>query len=189
MSGDTVGGVFTYVCELAAALAERGVETTVALMGRPLLPDQLRALSRARVARVYAHDYELEWMHDPWRDVERAGRWLLEIEEEVRPDVVHLNHYVHAPLPWRAPTLVVGHSCVLSWWEAVHGGAAPPEWDRYRAEVGRGLAAAGLVAAPTNAMLQELRRLYPLRSETIVLPNGRARKRRVLPVLDDRPRR
>jgi glycogen synthase len=29
-----------------------------------------------------------------------------------------------------APVLVVGHSCVLSWWRAVHGCAAPPAWDR-----------------------------------------------------------
>jgi glycogen synthase len=173
MTGDTVGGVFTYMCELAAAVAERGVETSVALMGRPLGADQLRALGRAGVARVYAHDYELEWMDDPWRDVECASRWLLDIEAEVEPDVVHLNGYAHAALRWRAPTLVVGHSCVLSWWEAVHDEPAPPKWDRYREEVRRGLAAAGLVAAPTVAMLRDLRRLYAPRTETIVLPNGR----------------
>ena len=36
-----------------------------------------------------------------------------------KPDIVHLNNYVHAALPFRAPKLVVGHSCVLSWWRAV----------------------------------------------------------------------
>jgi glycosyltransferase involved in cell wall biosynthesis len=174
MTGDTVGGVFTYVCELAAALARRGVETALALLGRPLAAEQLRALGRARVADVYAREYKLEWMDEPWEDVERAGRWLLGIEAEVEPDLVHLNGYVHAALPWRAPTLVVGHSCVLSWWEAVRREPAPPEWDRYRAEVRRGLTAAQLVAAPTAAMLRELRRLYAPRSETIVLPNGRS---------------
>ena len=177
MTGDTVGGVFTYVRELAAALTARGVETTVALMGRRLTLDRRRALRVAGVDRVHAREYKLEWMDDPWRDVERAGQWLLELERDVEPDVVHLNAYAHGALPWRAPTLVVGHSCVLSWWEAVHGTPAPPEWDRYRAAVIRGLAAADLVAAPTAAMLRELIRLYAPRAETLVLPNGRSRPR------------
>ena len=35
------------------------------------------------------------------------------LERRLRPDVVHLNGYTHGALPWRAPVLVVGHSCVL----------------------------------------------------------------------------
>jgi glycosyltransferase involved in cell wall biosynthesis len=181
MTGDTVGGVFTYVCELAGALATRGVETTAALMGRPPSAEQLHALDRAGVAGVHARDCKLEWMDDPWADVERAGEWLLELEAEVEADVVHLNGFAHGGLPWRAPALVVGHSCVLSWWEAVRGGRAPREWDRYRAAVTCGLAAADLVAAPTAAMLQELRRLYAFAAETVVIPNGRRPPRRRFP--------
>ena len=173
MTGDTVGGVSTYVCELTGALAARGVDTTLALMGPRLTLERREALRGAGVARVHAREYKLEWMDDPWRDVERAGRWLLELEAEVEPDVVHLNEYAHGALPWRAPTLVVGHSCVLSWWEAVHGKPAPAAWGRYRSEVASGLAAAGLVAAPTAAMLRELIRFYAPRAETVVLPNGR----------------
>ena len=44
------------------------------------------------------------------------------------------------------PVLVVGHSCVLSWWEVVKGEPAPHQWSRYAAEVGRGLRAADLVS-------------------------------------------
>ena len=58
---------------------------------------------------------------DPWEEMEAAGTWLLELEERFRPDVIHLNGYSQAALPWRAPVLVVAHSCVLSWWQAVHG--------------------------------------------------------------------
>ena len=43
--------------------------------------------------------------------------------------------------------MVVGHSCVLSWWRAVKR-AAPPSWDRYWHEVRRGLHAADMVVAP-----------------------------------------
>ena len=38
-----------------------------------------------------------------------------------------------------APVVIVAHSCVLSWWQAVKGESAPPEWERYRDEVRRGI--------------------------------------------------
>jgi glycosyltransferase involved in cell wall biosynthesis len=173
ITGDTVGGVFTYVCELTSALAERDVEVVLALMGGRPSADGRRELQRSGATRVFAGEFRLEWMEDPWQDVARAGRWLLEIADEVEPDVVHLNGYAHAALPWSAPTLVVGHSCVLSWHEAVRARAAGPEWERYGIEVRNGLHAADLVAAPTRAMLDELVRLYRPRAEMFVIPNGR----------------
>jgi glycosyltransferase involved in cell wall biosynthesis len=108
-------------------------------------------------------------MEDPWRDVAMAGDWLLALEERERPDVVHLNGYVHAALEWRSPRVVVGHSCVLSWWQAVLGERAPAKYGRYRREVMRGLRAADAVVAPTQAMLQALREHYgaPLRGTVI----------------------
>src|SRR5690606_11601693 len=99
----------------------------------------------------------------------RAGDWLLSLEREVRPDILHLNHYAHGDLPWRAPVLMVGHSCVLSWWQAVHREPAPAEWERYRNRVGDGLQGAALVVAPTHAMLAELDRHYgPLRASGVI---------------------
>ena len=173
MTGDTIGGVFTYVCELTGALARRGVETHVALTGRRLDTAQRRALRECGAARVFADALKLEWMDDPWRDVERAGDWLLAIAAEIEPDVVHLNDYAHGALSFPAPVLVVGHSCVLSWHEAARRRPAGPEWRRYEQTVGAGLRAADLVAAPTRAMLAALERLYGPLPETAVVPNGR----------------
>lgn len=173
MTADCVGGVWTYALELADALAEHGVETTLAVMGGELTPAQRAELHASRVARCFAAPYALEWMPDPWRDVERAGAWLLEIERVVRPDVVHVNGYAHAALEWQAPRVVcVAHSCVLSWYEAVRGRPAPPEWDRYREAVARGLAAAAVVVAPTRAMLDEVRRLYGVDGTGRVVANA-----------------
>ncbi|MGE5532026.1 MAG: glycosyltransferase family 4 protein, partial [Bacteroidota bacterium] len=96
---------------------------------------------------------------------EQAGEWLLQVADRVEPDLIHLNGYVHGTLPWRAPVLMVGHSCVLSWWEAVKGETAPPEWDTYRELVTQGLRCANMVVAPTKTMLGWLDRLYgPLKS-------------------------
>src|SRR5687767_1129438 len=111
-------------------------------------------------------------MEEPWSDVERAGAWLLELEAQLRPDVVHLNGYAHGKLPFRAPVICVGHSCVCSWWRAVHGEEAPDSWDRYRAEVRSGLDGASAIVAPTAFMLRELEREYGPFRRACVIPNG-----------------
>ncbi|MCC6346543.1 MAG: glycosyltransferase family 4 protein [Nitrospirales bacterium] len=174
MTADTVGGVWTYALELAGALGTRGTEVFLATMGAPLTPFQQEEASRVPGMRVFASDYRLEWMEEPWDDVRDAGEWLLGLEEEVRPDIIHLNGYAHGGLPWRAPTVMVAHSCVLSWWSAVKGGEAPPVWNRYRREVARGLVAADCVVAPSGAMLTELFRHYPATLSGRVVSNGRA---------------
>jgi glycosyltransferase involved in cell wall biosynthesis len=177
MTADTVGGVWTYALELARGLGERGVEVALATMGGPLSDLHREKAERIPRLKVFESTFKLEWMEDCWRDVEKAGEWLLRLEDRICPDLVHLNGYAHAALPWRAPKMVVGHSCVLSWWQAVKGEAAPESWDRYRAEVTAGLAAADLVAAPTAAMLNALAEHYfhdgGELPRTRVIPNGR----------------
>src|ERR1043165_5513913 len=66
--------------------------------------------------------------------VKSAGDWLLHLASRLCPDVIHLNGYAHASLPWRGPILVVGHSCVFSWWQAVHGNEPDAAWHRYQRE-------------------------------------------------------
>ncbi len=174
MTADTVGGVWQYALELSRALTARGVQITLAAMGG--LPDreQRREAASIRGLDLRASRYKLCWMEEPWEDVHAAGDWLLSIAQEVQPDVVHLNDLGHGDLPWSAPVVTVGHSCVLSWWRAVHGGPAPePRWTRYRRRVAAGLHASQLVIAPTHAMLSSLQEFYgPLRAARII-PNGR----------------
>jgi glycogen synthase len=173
MTVDTVGGVWTYALELSRALAPRGVEIVLATMG-PLPDDgQRAAAASAGVDDVRGSSFALEWEDDPWHDVDRAGAWLLELEEEVEPDLVHLNGYAHGSLPWRAPSIVVAHSDVVSWWWAVHGEPPPERYDAYRSAVEAGLRAARAVVAPTRAVLADLERHYRFRGTRLVVPNGR----------------
>jgi glycogen(starch) synthase len=160
MTADTVGGVWTYARDLAAAL---DADVTIATMGPP--PTE-------RGDNVLVSTYRLEWEDDPWEDVDRAGAWLLELEEELEPDVVHLNGYTHGALPWRAPVVVAAHSDIWSWWWAVHGDRPPKRYDRYRSAVEAGLRAADAVVAPTHAVAADLCRHYRLRREPQVVPNG-----------------
>lgn len=173
MTADTVGGVWTYALELALGLSDRGVEVALATMGGPLDDFQREKAERIPRLKLFESTFKLEWQDEPWRDVEKAGEWLLRLEERICPDLVHLNGYAHAALPWNAPKVVVGHSCVLSWWRAVKGESAPEAWDRYAAEVEMGLAAADEVVAPTAAMLSCLTEHYGPLPYTRVIPNGR----------------
>jgi len=172
VTADTVGGVWTHAVDLACALDVRGVRVAIATMGAPLAPHQRQELARRPGIALFESAYRLEWMQDCWADVEAAGRWLLQLERELRPDLVHLNQYAFGSLPFAAPKLVVAHSCVLSWWKAVHGEPAPAEWDTYRRKVGAGLAGADLVAAPTRAMLSTLADNHGYAGEGLVVPNG-----------------
>jgi glycosyltransferase involved in cell wall biosynthesis len=172
MTADTVGGVWTYAVELARELEVRGVRVAIATMGAPLSAHQREALAGSRRISLFESEFRLEWMQDCIADVEAAGEWLLELERDFQPDIVHLNQYAFGALPFHAPTLVVAHSCVLSWWRAVRGEAAPAEWNFYRRWVKQGLAGAGLVAAPTRAMLQSLAANYGYGPVGLVLPNG-----------------
>jgi glycogen synthase len=173
MTTDTVGGVWTYAIELSRALEPHGVEVVLATMGAPIDVRQRAQVNMLQNVYVRESAYKLEWMQDPWEDVARAGDWLLELADRHRPDVVHLNGYVHGGLDWAAPALVVGHSCVLSWWRAVKEKDAPDDWDRYRAAVTNGIRKADAVIAPSEAILRELRRYYAPLPPSRVIHNGR----------------
>lgn len=173
MTADTVGGVWTYALELCRGLGERGVHVVLATMGAKILPNQRRELRALNNVTCCESRFRLEWMTEPWNDVERAGEWLLELEQRFTPDLVHLNGYAHAALPWRAPRMVVGHSCVLSWWTAVKGRPAPAEWHTYDERVRAGLHAADLVVAPSHAMLDALIAHYGPLDSAEVIANGR----------------
>jgi len=177
LTADGAGGVWTYALELAEALADERVEVTLAVMGPALRPDQHQELQASRVRDAHVRECALEWMDEPWHDVQQAGEWLLDVADRTAPDVVHLSGYAHAALSWRAPVVVVAHSDVLSWHEAVRGAPAGAEWSRYRSVVAAGLAAADLLVAPTQAMLDALLRLYgPTACPARVVPNGSSRR-------------
>lgn len=174
MTTDAVGGVWTYAIELCRALAAFEVDVVLAAMG-PLPTDAQRAMA-AKLANVQlvGASWKLEWMAHPWEDVERAGEWLLDCADRERVDLIHLNGYAHAPLSWSRPVVVVAHSCVCTWWQAVHGEAAPAGWNRYRQTVSAGLAAASLVVAPTRAFLDMLEAEYGTLARTAVVHNARS---------------
>lgn len=174
MTADVVGGVWTYALELCRALSRQGVHVALATMGP--LPSAAQRAQAAQIPGLALHSstYRLEWMDEPWEEVERAGQWLLRLAVREAVDLVHLNGYSHAALEWRRPVVVVAHSCVYSWWCAVHGQAPPATWDRYRRQVQSGLAHASAVVAPTHAFMRWLTKSYAFASPCHVIPNARS---------------
>lgn len=168
MTADAVGGVWQYSVDLIAHLATRGAQVLLATMGPR--PDAAKKSRLAEVPGVTLceNDYKLEWMDRPWIDVDAAGDWLLELAHQFQPDIIHLNGYAHAALPWQAPVVVVAHSCVYSWWQAVHNRKPPqPEWSEYCTRVSAGLRAADLVISPSASMAASLSENYGIPTERI----------------------
>ena len=175
MTADTIGGVWTYAVELARALPQ--FEFALVTMGAPLSPAQKEEASALANVTLFSSNHALEWMDEPWEEVDAAGEWLLEVASGFRPDVIHLNGYSHATLPWSAPVVVVAHSCVMSWWTAVKKSPLPAGFAEYRRRVKQGLEAADLVVAPTAAMLESLAANYGFVRDGEVVANCRDPRR------------
>jgi len=180
MTTDAVGEVWNFSLELCEGLSTRGIEVILAVLGGPLTGAQVSAASQIQGLRLLPSNYKLEWMPDPWRDVKSAGEWLLDLEAEFTPDVVHLNSYGHVALAWDAPVILTTHSCVASWWKAVKSGPLPADWGRYVTTVKAALKAADRITAPSLAMLRTLEENYGLAIDAVsacVIHNGRLASR------------
>lgn len=167
MTTDAVGGVWQYSLHLASALAQHGTEILLVTFG-PKPSDEQRAQARA-ISRLHLleTDFALEWMPDAWRDVDRAGDWLLELQKSSGADIIHLNGYSHGALAWDAPTVIVAHSCVYSWWRAVHGDSPGREWLEYKGRVARGLQKCDSVTAPSWYMANAIASEYQIAPDKI----------------------
>ena len=173
MTTDTGGGVWTYSVELAGQLAARGHQVVLAALGSAATPAQRAQVASLQGVQLQASACKLEWMDDPWEDVDRSSAWVLDLADRFRPDLVHLNTLAHGALPWNAPTLLVAHSCVLTWWQSVKGEPAPSRWDTYRKRVAASLQGVDAVVAPSASLAAQMARTYGPLPSVHVIYNGR----------------
>lgn len=173
MTADPIGGVWTYALELCREFGKCDVKVALATMGRHLTEAERAAVRQLKNVELFEGEYKLEWMRDPWDDLDRGGKWLLDIEARTQPSLIHLNEYCHGALGWKVPCLIVGHSCVLSWFEAVRDAPAGDEWNRYKQTVILGLLRADLVTAPSRFILSVLKNKYGPFAAAEPVYNGR----------------
>ncbi|MDP2271219.1 MAG: glycosyltransferase family 4 protein [Archangium sp.] len=174
MTAEAGSGVWTYSLELARALAEHGVSVLLAVMGPAPSATKLREAATIPTLELEHRPFALEWMEHPWADVRLAGDWLLNLEARWQPELCHLNGFAHAGCDFSVPRIVVAHSCIPSWHDAVHHGPLPGKWATYRRRVVAGLASADAVVAPTRWMLKELERHYGKQVRGEVIANARS---------------
>lgn len=172
MTADTVGGVWTYCMDLCRGLSAHNVEVHLVTMGRKMNEDQKREVQELMNVTVYETAYKLEWMQEPWKDIEECGQWLLQLEQTLQPDVIHLNCFAYGSLPFSAPVVVVAHSDVWSWFEAVHNEAPPAEWTAYCRCVRNALHSWDALVAPSAAALHATKTVYGIKGGRVIY-NGR----------------
>ncbi|TDH25252.1 glycosyltransferase [Segetibacter sp. 3557_3] len=172
MTADTVGGVWTYAIQLCSSLSDSNVHFHLVTTGAPMQASQkLEAESLANVT-VYDAGFQLEWMEEPWESIAEGGKWLLQLEKDLQPDLIHLNCYAYGALAWQAPVIVVAHSDVYSWWHSVNNSAPPASWDKYYQNVRSGLMGANYLVAPSATMMKYIRELYGINKPGQVVYNG-----------------
>lgn len=172
MTTDTVGGVWTYAVSLIRAMEQYPVNFVLATIGPLPNKQQQKDIAHLSNVRVESYKGKLEWMDDPWNDLEAEAEWLQKLSTTYQPDLVHLNHYGHGTLDFNAPKLLTMHSCVKSWWRAVKGEQVPDHWSRYGTVVQEAIMAADEVVVPSHSVLQQFRKEYAGLEKATVIYNG-----------------
>jgi glycosyltransferase involved in cell wall biosynthesis len=173
MTTDAVGGVWTYSTGLASALAAAGMEVHLVTLGPPPRGEK-RAMLRDSRVRLIETNLALEWQDPGGDDLPTAQRLLEDLEDAIQPDIVHLNSFREANFDWRAPVVVVAHSCVNSWSVACGstGWLAEPKWRHYTHAVAAGLDRAHAWVSPSRAFHDVICDLYRPRTSGTVIWNG-----------------
>lgn len=173
MTVDSVGGVWRWSLDVAAALAARGCATVLVGLGPEPAPAQRAEAEAVRGLRLVWLDAPLDWLVDGEGDLAAVPRALSTLAAEYAVDLVHLNVPSQAVgLEIACPVVVMSHSCVRTWWQAVRGGRLPEAWEWQGLMHRRGFERADLVLVPSRAHAADLTRAYGPIGSLQVVANG-----------------
>jgi glycosyltransferase involved in cell wall biosynthesis len=176
MTADAAGGIWTYALEMAQALSVRGIFTTLAVLGDRPSVSALREARAIAGARIEITDLPLDWTATSASEVAHAGEEIARLSHRVGADLVQLNApALAAGASFPVPTIGALHSCVATWWEAVHGDVELPADLEWRAKLTRaGLTHVDAAIAPSQALVRQAQRLYTLPRAPMAIHNGRS---------------
>lgn len=174
MTLDAVGGVWRYAMDLAAGMVRHGFTFTFAGLGPAPTPAQ-RAEAE-RIGQLIWLDAPLDWLAETEAQLDRMPDVLAALVEQQRIDLVHLNLPSQAcGLALPVPTIVVSHSCVVTWFAAVRQDPLPADWQWQSRRNRAGFDAADMVLAPSQAHADLLRLSYgPIENLSVVHNASRA---------------
>jgi glycogen(starch) synthase len=175
ITADTLGGVWTYTRELVCGLLQRGHQVTLVSFGAKPSPAHSTWLPRGRLTYIPT-EFPLEWMQNAEQGIQDSLRFLDDLCQQCRPDVLHLSQFCYGALAYEGPKVVVAHSDVVSWWQAVHESDPPRDswFEWYRTVVSDGVAGADVLIAPSRWMLEAMLHNYGRHPNASVIYNGRS---------------
>jgi glycogen(starch) synthase len=171
VTADSLSGSWTFSRELVTGLVTRGVRVTLVSFGEIPLPDQTSWMDHLHGLDYRPTAFRLEWMQEAEEDLPESSAYLVSLIHELRPDILHLNHFCYGNLPVDVPRVVMAQGDLITWTQAVHDRPAQPlrslGW--YRRTVLEGLSGADAVVAPSAWMLDRISECYgaPCRGEVI----------------------
>ncbi|MGN6549528.1 MAG: glycosyltransferase family 4 protein [Pararhizobium sp.] len=171
MTVDAVGGVWRYAMDLARSLSSRGIRTTFVGLGPR--PTVRQAVEAQEIGGFVWLDQPLDWMVEDREALAGVPQALSELAVNIGADLLHLNLPSQAAgLDCALPTLVVSHSCIATWWEAVKATPLPEGWQWQRACTQAGFAAADRIVAPSRSHARAIASVYEGLSDVTVVHNA-----------------
>jgi len=159
MTIDAVGGVWRYAMELARGLRPLGVETIFAGFGPP--PSQAQSAEADKIGTLVWLEAPLDWTIDSENRLEPISGLLAELALAHSAELLHLNLPSQAAgLAVALPVVVVSHSCVVTWFDAVRDSDVPPGWLWQKRRNHMGFQRAEAIVAPSHSHAAALRRCY-----------------------------
>lgn len=172
MTVDAVGGVWRYALDLAAGLQGEGTEVLLAGLGPAPSAAQRREAEATHVGLAWL-DVPLDWMTDREAELDRLPALLGDLAARFGADLLQVNAPTQAAgLAPGCPLVVVSHSCVPTWFEAVRGGGLPAGWDWHRPRNRAGFDRADCVVAPSASHAALLETVYGPIPGLRVVANG-----------------
>ena len=168
VTADSLSGSWTFARELVTGLITRGIRVTLVSFGEIPLPDQTSWMDHLHGLDYRPTAFRLEWMQEAEQDLPDSSDFLMQLVRELRPDVLHLNHFCYGNLPVDIPKVVMAQGDLITWTQAVHD-RPPRGLNWYRRTVLNGLMGADAVVASSEWMLDRISECYlhPRRGEVI----------------------
>jgi glycosyltransferase involved in cell wall biosynthesis len=159
MTLDAVGGVWRYAMDLARSLQAVDIETVFAVFGPE--PNAQQRAEAEGIGRLIWVDLPLDWTASREEELDPVPRVLERLVREQGIDLLHLNlpsqgFDLHA----ECPVVVVSHSCVVTWFQAVRGTEVPADWAWQKTRNRAGFDIAARVIAPSMSHLSALKAVY-----------------------------
>lgn len=161
MTLDAVGGVWRYALDLAAGLTQRGIHVHLVGLGPRPSEHQYQELVARKLAPPIWLDDPLDWMASGAAELWPLAERLQQLADENDVDLFHLNLPSQAQgLAVGRPVVVVSHSCLATWWQAVKGTPLPARLQWHAESQQGGFRRADIVLAPSRSHAIALTEVY-----------------------------